>query len=404
MNYNNIDDEFTSLFLQELQQPTRGNYLEESDHEVIEPYLGEDSYEIIKELLIPNVPTTFVQINEYFKEEPGSNKLSDLEKSSSPEAKSTSALQVLSFNHSKPLKAHIVSSSNEPLNFNVQCRLDGKFFIDQESYQNIHNNVAVDLFCYRRNIVSVITDIEIESEGYVLTESGEKIKIENIEIELTNQLVVKDKVTREYTPADANDNLSINKMDPPEDKNTIYMNEKKGKIPLNKKLSACWDQLRFTSATANNRHDNDKKSYVLHLKIKLLDESDKVIGETELKSNHIKVRGRNPYFFSKNGDVLVRDKTLGNTATRRRTSSSYPEGPVKKLKKSQSPVESPENDMKNDSTYEYFKVDKNYYLPPVDVGYFPHHVHHNKQVFKTAQLSPSVKNDPSPLKFYNYFM
>lgn len=63
-----------------------------------------------------------------------------------------------------------------------------------------------------------------------------------------------------------------------------------------------------------------------------------------------------------------------------------------------------QQDETGESSYEYFKVNDNYYLPPVEVGYFPHHVHHNKQVFKPNIIAGSYSHATENRKQYNYYI
>lgn len=453
MNYNTIDDEFASLFLKELQKSTlddrEDNFLNEStcaDSNKFEN--GSDSSgpddnsiadessnfnKIIQNIHTETEPGTLIQVNEVFNQPYITNQaekpLEGIKGDSLQQSYVqlvVSPLEVLSFKPFDSSNFRIVSGSDKDLNFKIQGRLDGKFFIDQDTNKFIQHSTnisgeSIDLLCYRRNNISVILDISMESaltdykKFYVLSSDGNKQEFKKIKLELNNKLLIKGKSDNEHNLVTVDDNISICGSDNStgnESDEILYLNSTHEEFDLEtlaNKKSACWDQLKFTSATGNNRHDNDKKSYVLQVKIKFADSFDRTVSEMLLRSNKIRVRGRNPNFFSKNGDVLVRDTAAGNALHRKRGSTSSQKRQFKKNKTSPKKENSSSNDNQHGiledkkpvSTYEYFKVDKNYYLPPVDVGYFPHHVHHNKQVFKTA--SP-IENDSSSLKFYNYFM
>lgn len=59
---------------------------------------------------------------------------------------------------------------------------------------------------------------------------------------------------------------------------------------------------------------------------------------------------------------------------------------------------------KGSSSYHYFKLSDNYYSQPVEIGYFPHHVHHNKQVFNAFLANEGITNCIENRKQYNYYL
>lgn len=306
-------------------------------------------------------------------------------------------------------------SSSKPIDFNVLCKLNGRFHINQGSYKKFINKQqqkVVELICYRRNLASIQCAIPSNiNDLFVGYKSQEPKRVANIKVWLDCKVLKANKTKDSWIVMDkgVDDTFVVNGSASTSRRKVgvNYLTETHYTIPFDSvgdKFPICWDQIRFNSATANNRHDNDYKYYVLMLNLEFLDGSYKVIGKSTYESNPIKVRGRNPSFYSNRKDVLIKERDPINIGTKRRRNSSSPE--AKQVKKKPSPVSEDKiqtNSSHNDtlSTYEYLKVDSNYYLPPVEVGYFPHHVHHSKQVFK---MNSSFKNDEHPLKYFNYFM
>lgn len=273
-------------------------------------------------------------------------------------------------------------------------------------------------------------------------------------------------------------------------------------LEQDRNLVLFWDQIKFKSATANNRHDAANKFYKIVIDVQVIDDAGEVAGRKVFESNPIIVRGRNPSFYSQKGDILIGRMKKQPTNHSRRPSHPVPgckrarhsaTTGVSLQKSSQEPSVGPltslpitpnqagrsetcdpkeadvhgpaakallvqplhtgpgetaddgaaakdhcstthaktdtpaaaarhegsvrEDDVEGDmlptetaaasadsSSYQYFRVDDHYYLPPVDVGYFPHHAHHNKQVFKSNYLSGTMSHSNDIQQRYKYFI
>ncbi|TID13180.1 hypothetical protein CANINC_005036 [Pichia inconspicua] len=198
-------------------------------------------------------------------------------------------------------------------------------------------------------------------------------------------------------------------------------------------IDLVWDQIRFASATASNKHDAAKFNVII-CKVTFLDKDDNTISTKVFESNRVVCRGRNPSFYTDRNEIMI-GKIKENSHSQSFVITEKPhDDKSDKEQASESPfstadveksileevLETPNLVQKNivpkshitksttqippssSSSYTYFKVDEHYYLPPVDVGYFPHHVHHNKQVF-TSVITTGKNHDGKTHK-YNYYI
>lgn len=405
--------------------------------------------------------------------------------------------KVLSFNDfNGGSNIRLSNEKNENIDLNFDGIINGRLYIDPESFEkftatngHIDSISPTQLFFYRRNSISINLKIEClkrDQYGKLYFEiAGQKIPFVKMSIELSNSLRKRNNdstdisVIKEKEDFIFNNNENDNKLTIKPNTNITLLNQPEiiitddDLIENDNLYEVCWDQIRFKSATANNRHDATNKFYIIVINIRLFDMSDNVILQKKLESQPIIVRGRNPSFYSKKGDILLgKIKKQNNRNVKVENDIGISELPIKKRQKSSlgnkqvidnnssteiandtsenmqlkndnqlldferqienqqylnkmnnedinvdSEDESDNNELllnkeddENDdyegekSSYQYFKVDDNYYLPPVEVGYFPHHVHHNKQVFKPNIASTGMAKRTDSRKKYNYFM
>lgn len=202
-------------------------------------------------------------------------------------------------------------------------------------------------------------------------------------------------------------------------------------------------KLQFKNATPNNGNLTFQNYY--HLKVKLScvvadiyydDYVDDIAnlnnsGNTnefllaELVSEPIIVRGRNPSFYSERKDVLIRcrpylskksyqlatelakdkleddDEHVSLESTEDDIDDQLDEGhvsPIDKMKQTNST--NSEIDLNEIDGYKYYPISSHYYLPPVNVVYFPHRAHHpiEKDDFEST-VEPVVQRKSSNVYF-----
>ncbi|CCG20413.1 Rep1 protein [Candida orthopsilosis Co 90-125] len=202
-------------------------------------------------------------------------------------------------------------------------------------------------------------------------------------------------------------------------------------------------KLQFKNATPNNGNLTFQNYY--HLKVKLScvvadiyydDYVDDIAnlnnsGNTnefllaELVSEPIIVRGRNPSFYSERKDVLIRcrpylskksyqlatesardkleddDEHVSLESTEDDIDDQLDEGhvsPIDKMKQTNST--NSEIDLNEIDGYKYYPISSHYYLPPVNVVYFPHRAHHpiEKDDYEST-VEPVVQRKSSNVYF-----
>lgn len=361
------------------------------------------------------------------------------------------------------------NENNNPISLSFSGQIGGRLYISPETLNKYpdfgsgNNTQLSQLFCYRRNSINIKLQMNFEQLENLFIDGN---LIDKLSIELSSSLihskqdlnitnVIKDR--EEFTfPNQINDVHTNKKCLRINESKRIFTIKELLQYPLqNNSLEFVWEQIKFSSATANNRHDANNKFYKIIVEVKLLNNADDTLLGKQFESKNIIVRGRNPSFYSQKGDILIGNikrktktktkvihesktpKTSTTNTLKRKCDETIDPIPVfeneittnpinkepkeEELQKddiedSKSPTpsllfdEQPEQDDSNNSSssssssssYQYFKVEDNYYLPPVDVGYFPHHVHHNKQVFKIT--STNLQHGVEKHKQYNYYI
>ncbi|KAH3898657.1 uncharacterized protein SCODWIG_00520 [Saccharomycodes ludwigii] len=358
--------------------------------------------------------------------------------------------------------------------FNVDCSLDGRFYIEKHTLSlllgkpqvdenpssdnscgTVTDNDQITLFCYRRNFISIKLEFSFpfDSTG-IQSLYLKKTKNEENAIEISK---LRFKVYCSLRKSTSDDDDSFKVIVPMEQfvmpkNNEVLKKNKDGnfvlkcseyEIPITKlgdyynANTDCfiveWDQIKFKSATANNRHDAKDKFYVVTTSIEFLDKFNEPVYNTKLESLPVMVRGRNPSFYSDKGDIflgklksnhlvsfkaensndLKNDHVVKKSRKKSPSKNQISEETSNASSPSSAPVSNTNLASMNNSqeslvvdglNYHYFKMDNNYYLPPIEVGYFPHYVHHNKQVFKLQAPPSNRQNEEDSSTHYNYFM
>lgn len=378
------------------------------------------------------------------------------------------------------------------LNLKFKGNISGRLFIDPDSFNRLTGDLRslnskdstdiIQLYCYRRNSITVNFAIDLRNL-FSDFQNQQNQPFDKVSIQIFSSLRKRD--NKEGNPNMIKEEFKFHGFQDNGISNSIQMNGSNISLGYddlykifgegNNDIEFNWEQVRFNSATASNRHDIANKYHMLVLQVNFLNSDGNVLYNKTFESYPIIVRGRNPRFYSEKGDILIgkikkiagepksiddmnESTTIPPSTKRQRphttlkldTSSSL-SPPLQPAPSSSSPSSSSSNvnpgsdnkftqsesekanrpvsvvneanaeadaeisddsggDNNNNnnncmnSSYQYFKVEDNYYLPPVEVGYFPHHVHHNKQVFKTNVIPPGVNNGLEIKRQYNYFL
>lgn len=366
----------------------------------------------------------------------------------------------------------------ENFSFKIPFRgsIAGRLYINPESVVKLSQlcNVSTlmevvnstQLFCYRRNWISLDFTMSLK----FLENIKEGRPFDKMSLHLSSSLRKRDnKDSTKVSVITESEEFMFHKAEVKNTENVIQASESEVSIQYddlvkisehNEDMHFLWDQIKFKSATANNRHDAANKYYTIVLEVRFYDSqndaNDTVVHTKIFESHQVIVRGRNPSFYSKKGDILI-GKIKKQSASRTRAEVNHSEStdtaqftpnpklassidnlrtdtmtkagavdndyklPITALgntvvnassgaSKSLSKLKSGNDrnlalkETKGGSSYQYFRVTDNYYLPPVDVGYFPHYVHHSKQVLKSNAVSSGMSHDQEIRQQYNYYI
>lgn len=287
--------------------------------------------------------------------------------------------------------------------------------------------------CYRRNYIQVLINMRLagvtndfkllklqtSEYGYSTTRVIKYFRIEiqavtNISNSKNVPIVVKDyekEVMKHEPKDDIVQPISIGA------EHVVVLNESGANNELDKYFAV--KKLQFKNATPNNGNLTFQNYY--HLKAKLScvvadiyydDYVDDMAdlnnsGNTnefllaELVSEPIIVRGRNPNFYAERKDVLIRcrpylskksyqlatelardkqeeeEEHVSLESTEDDIDDQLDEGHVSPTDKpKQTNLTSSDIDLNEIDGYKYYPISSHYYLPPVNVVYFPHRAHH----------------------------
>jgi hypothetical protein len=357
-----------------------------------------------------------------------------------------------------------VDSAEDKLNF-IRSSMSGRIYASSDTIDDFkeHSELSDDfellkMFCYRRNSISVDLNLDFDQILNSLVPDG--YFLDSIQLQLFSSLrklnnkaevpkLGKCTILTEYEEFVFSGKAASNKKD------AVVIGQSKLSLTSTelqslwakhgKDLGFSWEQIRFKTATANNRHDVSTKYYIIRFELELrLRNSnntniDKTV-KTAFESHPFSVRGRNPQFYSGKGEVMIgklrelskchkehlgketspSDKSISEGSHPQKHGQTAAPPPSESSQQTNKQQQQPPITVSTGaatSTYQYFPVDGPYYHAPVEVGYFPHHVHHNKQVFvPTLALTPHKTLQPRqrqrPLaalggpthRQYNYFI
>lgn len=327
------------------------------------------------------------------------------------------------------------------------ARLSGRLFVSPDVFESPTDEIVKrsNIYGYRRNSIAVSFNIKIvhfdtDDQGLCINLSPKNEKFcKRIKLELYASLRKIDPKSDPPRTIQLDDEIEL---DFTNDINFI----KRKKIHIGKahyeidtdslksekSLDLVWYQVKFASATASNKYDAAKFNVIICC-VKFLDENGEIIKTKEFESNPIISRGRNPSFYNDRNEIMIgkimrnsfpqsllithkisedesdKEQVSESPASTTAVEKSIIEEVLENTDLDKDNIEPTSNPKKNipapqvaSSSYTYFKVDEHYYLPPVDVGYFPHHVHHNKQVF--TSVTSAGNNQDGKTHKYNYYI
>ena len=320
----------------------------------------------------------------------------------------------------------VAKAQLDNLDINISANLSGRLYTNPELLKDESN--LKQLACYRRNGISVHIDIDISktqltSDSILILKLSNSLRKHKFNDE-NCQFITLTKREEFMFAETVSSNKRRTVLNKTESSFTFdELKESQTKSRNSNILSFTWDQLKFKSATANNRYDAISKFYTVIVEVELTNFSNTENINLLLESHPVIVRGRNPSFYANKGDVLIskmfiNEKKMNNR--KRNKSETVDDAPmITQIEEVSVDIED-NKDSTNDSitnltiskdrvqvqdsgsSYQYFPVGHSYYQKPVEVGYFPHHVHHNKQVFEPIYNSKVLKSvqKNSQYKYY----
>lgn len=304
--------------------------------------------------------------------------------------------------------------TNEQDNYNYMLVSAGTPTLQQQAMPQM-------MSCYRRNFIQVNVNLQVDTAELML--NGEPFLKFRIEVGASTNRDDGDDVPIIIGVEKAKDVREVPRSDA--DCNPIRLNELSHTVDLVGPTDGYYSvkKVQYKSATANSLNLTFQTYFQLTVKlIAVLPSRDVVV--RELVSSPTIVRGRNPSFYQERQDVLIKGRSACSTMSYRlsgqdsqantATLSSDPE--VKAELNSQEPdeeandddgeeVEAEEDEEGKDKKlppgsainlkslldpesfikdgkrthYRYFPILNVYYLPPINVVYFPHRAHQFKQ-------------------------
>lgn len=286
--------------------------------------------------------------------------------------------------------ANVFDYNGDVAKMSIRAKLGGTFFLSQSSAADTDPD-AYHLTFYRRNLLQVRASVHNDHKVvYVQTETGERAKTQSLwlDVEVTDNSADSDPQRLLFCSPKSATSL------PADD-------EAKAKMVFPDNPTANdeveWKRLQFKGATAHNGRTKHQQFFYVSVKcLAELENGTKTCLASAL-SRPVVVRGRNPRFYLNRNCIILNDgssrqadsgdtnsSTTTLTTSKKRSASDSDYSSKKRMLPDNSEMSSPNSDTSRPHTiyskeedYEYFPVPLNYWLPPVEVVYRPHAVHHS---------------------------
>ncbi|QNP98205.1 YALIA101S06e02828g1_1 [Yarrowia lipolytica] len=290
--------------------------------------------------------------------------------------------------------ANVFDYNGDVAKMSIRAKLGGTFFLSQSSAADTDPD-AYHLTFYRRNLLQVRASVHNDHKVvYVQTESGERAKTQSLwlDVEVTDNSADSDPQRLLFCSPKSATSL------PADD-------EAKAKMVFPDNPTANdeveWKRLQFKGATAHNGRTKHQQFFYVSVKcLAELENGTKTCLASAL-SRPVVVRGRNPRFYLNRNCIILNDgssrqadsgdsnstttmTTQTSATNKKRSASDSDYSSKKRILPDTSEMSSPNSDTSRPHTiyskeedYEYFPVPLNYWLPPVEVVYRPHAVHHS---------------------------
>lgn len=278
--------------------------------------------------------------------------------------------------------ANVFDYNGDAAKMSIRAKLGGTFFLSQSSAADTDPD-AYHLTFYRRNLLQVRASVHNDHKVvYVQTETGERAKTQSLwlDVEVTDNSADSDPQRLLFCSPKSATSL------PADD-------EAKAKMVFPDNPTANdeveWKRLQFKGATAHNGRTKHQQFFYVSVKcLAELENGTKTCLASAL-SRPVVVRGRNPRFYVNRNCIILNDGSSRQAdstepTTKKRSASDSDYSSKKRILPDTSEMSSPNSDTSRPHTiyskeedYEYFPVPLNYWLPPVEVVYRPHAVHHS---------------------------
>ncbi|KAG5359346.1 Protein pacG [Yarrowia sp. C11] len=281
--------------------------------------------------------------------------------------------------------ANVFDYNGEVAKMSIRAKLGGTFFLSQSSAADTDPD-AYHLTFYRRNLLQVRASVHNDHKVvYVQTESGERAKTQSLwlDVEVTDNSADSDPQRLLFCSPKSATSL------PADDEAKAKMVFPDNPTAANDEVE--WKRLQFKGATAHNGRSKHQQFFYVSVKcLAELENGTKTCLASAL-SRPVVVRGRNPRFYLNRNCIILNDGSsrqadageanstptvvTSTSATSKKRSAS--DSDYSSKKRMLPDTTRPHTIYSKEEDYEYFPVPLNYWLPPVEVVYRPHAVHHS---------------------------
>lgn len=212
----------------------------------------------------------------------------------------------------EPTQVQLLDNSNSLVNIQMDCKLDGKFYLNSRFLSKISTD-TIPIVCYRRNYINLEINLSLSNQPCWIIHNNFKYHINNLFIDLkcTSNFKGEEPEVLFFEPSKPSPTLQSNVDIPSNYHPRIQING--GDIS---DKSFLFKRFQFKKATPNNGKFIVKDYYYLNVKlIAELSLYETSIGSKRLQpfeipivnliSQPISVRGRNPSFYNNREDVPI---------------------------------------------------------------------------------------------------
>ncbi|CDK29151.1 unnamed protein product [Kuraishia capsulata CBS 1993] len=330
----------------------------------------------------------------------------------------------------------LLDKQGNPVEMTFNGHILGRFFWNAKNWDLVDPAVGLStcpIACYRRNSIliwclinfsgtvhSVRLEktkteeervVELDTMRFTLHASSSVSPRDSVEVNILTDRSRKASVGKDEDDANAEDSPESNVAD------EIKMHTHTVETDFHKGPRAfVVRKAQFRKATPNNSKLAARSFYYMLLTLVGVDRHTKQpVHLFTMTTNPITVRGRNPSFYTEYNDILItkdlvhhlkmevplmlqhlKDQNNETANNKRKADDSVPVVHEEPAQKQAKPMSRSADIVTKSRQYQYFPISSAYYLPPVQVYYFPHSSAHNERkptslpIFKrsTSQTQP----------------